>query len=47
MEYRQHIKTFRLKYIFMAGKIIQIARSVVIKLSANYSYQELYEQSSS
>ena len=32
-EYRQQIKTFRLKYIFLAGKIIKTARSVVIKLS--------------
>ena len=28
-EYRQQIKTFRLKYIFLAGKIIRMARSVV------------------
>jgi hypothetical protein len=27
-EYRQQIKTFRLKYIFLAGKIIRTARSV-------------------
>ncbi len=32
-EYRQHIKTFRLKYIFLAGKIIRMAKSVVLKLS--------------
>ena len=32
-EYRQQIKTFRLKYIFLAGKIIRMARSVVLKLS--------------
>lgn len=34
-EYRQQIKTFRLKYIFLAGKIIRMARSVVLKLSKN------------
>jgi hypothetical protein len=34
-EYRQQIKTFRLKYIFLAGKIIRTARSVVMKLSKN------------
>jgi hypothetical protein len=44
-EYRQQIKTFRLKYIFLAGKIIRTARSVVMKLSEKYPYQEIYEQS--
>ena len=44
-EYRQQIKTFRLKYIFLAGKIIRMARSVVLKLSKNYPYQEIYAKS--
>jgi len=44
-EYRQQIKTFRLKYIFLAGKIIRTARNVVMKLSENYPYQEIYEKS--
>jgi hypothetical protein len=44
-EYRQQIKTFRLKYIFLAGKIIRTARSVVMKLSEKYPYQEVYEKS--
>jgi hypothetical protein len=44
-EYRQQIKTFRLKYIFLAGKIIRTARSVVLKLSEKYPYQEMYEKS--
>jgi len=44
-EYRQQIKTFRLKYIFLAGKIIHTARSVVMKLSEKYPYQEIYEKS--
>ena len=35
-EYRQQIKTFRLKYIFLACKIIKTARSVVMKLSEKY-----------
>jgi len=35
-ERRQQIKTFRLKYIFLAGKIIRMARSMVLKLSTNY-----------
>jgi len=41
-EYRQQIKTFRLKYIFLAGKIIRMARSVVLKLSKKYPYKEIY-----
>jgi hypothetical protein len=44
-EYRQQIKTFRLKYIFLAGKIIRIARSVVLKLSKKYPYLEIYAKS--
>jgi hypothetical protein len=44
-EYRQQIKTFRLKYIFQAGKIIRTARSVIMKLSEKYPYREMYEQS--
>ena len=44
-EYRQQIKTFRLKYIFLARKIIRTARNVVLKLSENYPYQEIYEKS--
>ena len=44
-EYWQQIKTFRLKYIFLAGKIIRTARSVVMKLSEKYPYQEMYEKS--
>jgi hypothetical protein len=43
--YRQQIKTFRLKHIFLAGKIIRMARSVVMKLSEKYLYQEIYEKS--
>jgi hypothetical protein len=44
-EYRQQIKTFRLKYIFLAGKLIRTARSVVMKLSEQYPYREIYEKS--
>jgi hypothetical protein len=43
-EYRQQIKTFRLKYIFLAGKIIRTARSVVVKLSEKYPYRDIYEK---
>ncbi len=41
-EYRQQIKTFRLKYVFLAAKIIKTARSVIMKLSSKYPYQEVY-----
>jgi len=44
-EYRQQIKTFRLKYIFLAGKIIRTGRSVIMKLSEKYPYREVHEQS--
>jgi hypothetical protein len=44
-EYRHQIKTFRLKYIFLAGKIIRTARSVMMKLSEKYTYREIYEKS--
>jgi hypothetical protein len=43
-EYRQQIKTFRLKYIFLAGQIIRTARSVVMKLSEQYPYQAVFDQ---
>jgi len=43
-EYRQQIKTFRLKYVFLAAKIINTARSVIMKLSSNYPYQEVYKK---
>jgi hypothetical protein len=42
-EYRQQIKTFRLRYIFLAGKIIRTARSVVMKLSEQYPYQAVFD----
>jgi hypothetical protein len=41
-EYRQQIKTFHLKYIFLAAKIIRTARHVVMKLSVKYPYQDVY-----
>jgi hypothetical protein len=43
-EYRQQIKTFRLKYIFLAAKIIRTARYVVMKLPAKYPYKNVYEK---
>ena len=43
-EYRQQIKTFRLKYVFLAAKIIKTTRYVIMKLSANYLYKAVYEK---
>ena len=43
-EYRQQIKTFRLKYVFLAAEIIKTARSVIMKLSSKYPYQEVYKK---
>ena len=43
-EYRQQIMTFRLKYVFLTGKIIRTARSVVMKLSEKYPYQEVFNK---
>lgn len=44
LEYRQQIKTFRLKYVFLAAKIIKTARYVIMKLSENYPHKEVYEK---
>jgi hypothetical protein len=38
MEYRQQIKKFGLKDIFLARKIIRTARGVAMKLFENYPY---------
>ena len=43
-EYRQQIKTFRLKYVFLAAKIIKTARYVVMKPSAKHPYQDVFEK---
>jgi hypothetical protein len=43
-EFRQQIKTFRLKYVFLAGKIIKTARYVVMKLPAKYPFRDVYEK---
>ena len=43
-EFRQQIKTFRLKYVFLAGKIIRTARYVVMKLPAKYPFRDMYEK---
>lgn len=42
-EYRQWIITFRLKYVFLAGKIVRTARQTILKLSEGYPYKALYQ----
>lgn len=42
-EYRQWILTFRLKYVFLAGKIIRTARQTILKLLEGYPYKALYQ----
>ena len=42
-EYRQQVKTFRLKYMLLTGKIIKTARSVIMKICENYTYRKVYE----
>jgi len=36
--------TFRLKYVFLARKIIRSARYVAMKLPAKYAYPEVFEK---
>lgn len=43
-EYRQQIKTFRLKYVFIAAKIAKTGKSVIMKLSGKYPHKEVYEK---
>ena len=43
-EYRQQIKTFRLKYLFVAGRIIRTARSTIMKLAFDYPYKEVFQR---
>ena len=42
-EYRQWILTFRLKYVFVAGKIIKTARQIILQLLKGYPYKEVYQ----
>jgi len=41
-EFRQQIKTFRLKYMFLVAKIIRTARYVVMKLPAKYPHKKMF-----
>jgi hypothetical protein len=43
-EYRQWILTFRLKYVFVAGKIIRTARQTILKLLEGYPFKEVFHK---
>jgi len=43
-EYWQQIKTFRLKYIFIAAKIVKTSRQTIIKISKKYRYKEVFRK---
>jgi hypothetical protein len=42
-EYRQWILTFRLKYVFVAGKIIRTVRQTILKLSEGLPCKEVFQ----
>lgn len=41
-EYFEQIKTFRLKYIFLAAKIVKTGRQTIMKISKDYRYKEVF-----
>jgi len=41
--YRQWILTFKLKYVFVAGKTIRTARQTILKLLEGYPYKEVFQ----
>jgi len=42
VEYRQQINTFRLKYIYVAGKIISTGRKIILKIIEGYQYKDIF-----
>ena len=42
-EYRQWILILRLKYVFVAGKIIMTVKQTILKLPEGYSYKETFQ----
>ena len=42
-EYKQWIKTFRLKYVFVAGMIIRTARQTIMNLLVGSPYKEVFQ----
>jgi len=44
-EYRQWIQTFRLKYVFVAAKIVRTGRQTIMKLMKDYLYKDIFQYS--
>lgn len=42
-QYREQIKTFRLKYIFVPAKIVRSGRQTTLQLPHDYYYKEIYK----
>ena len=42
-EYRQWILTIRLKYVFVAGKIIRTVRQTILKLPEGLPCKEVFQ----
>ena len=45
-DYRQWVRTFRFKYVFVAAKIVQSGRSTIMKMSKTYPYQKVFNSAS-
>ncbi|MCE5222068.1 MAG: hypothetical protein LLF98_12655 [Clostridium sp.] len=43
-QYWQQIKTCRLKYIFVAAKIVKTGRQRIMKISKEYRYKEVFRE---
>lgn len=43
-EYRQFVKTFRFKYVFLAGKVIKTAHQTILKMLKDYPYKSIYHR---
>lgn len=41
-EYKNHIRSFRYKYIFVAAKIVKRSRQVIMKISKYYPYRKIF-----
>ena len=42
-EYRQQINTFRLKYVYVAGKIVTTGRKTILKILEGYPYKDIFK----
>ena len=44
VEYRQQINTFRLKYVYVSGKIITTGRKIILKIIEGYRYKYIFRK---